>query len=56
MLRSAVGDISEMQAEAKAEAAALIAEAKAEAEAEQQKHIELLADIGAAAEIPGSRV
>jgi cell division septum initiation protein DivIVA len=46
MLRSAVGDISEMQAEAKAEAAALIAKAKAEAEAEQEKHIELLADLG----------
>jgi cell division septum initiation protein DivIVA len=46
MLRSAVGDISEMQAEAKSEAAALIAEAKAEAEAEQQKHMELLADLG----------
>jgi cell division septum initiation protein DivIVA len=42
MLRSAVGDISEMQAEA----AALIAQAKAEAEAEQQKHLELLADLG----------
>ena len=38
MLRSAVGEISEMQAEAKAEAAALIAEAEAEAEAVQQKH------------------
>jgi cell division septum initiation protein DivIVA len=46
MLRSAVGDISAMQAGAKAEAAALIAAAKAEAEAEQQKHIELLADLG----------
>ena len=46
MLRSAVGDISEMQAEAKAEAAALIAKAKAEAEAEQQKHVQLLADLG----------
>ena len=46
MLRSAVGDISEMQAEAKAEAAALIAQAKAEAEAEQQKHMALLADLG----------
>ena len=47
MLRSAVGDISEMHVKAKAEAAALIAKAKAEAEAEQQKHIELLADLGA---------
>jgi cell division septum initiation protein DivIVA len=46
MLRSAVADISEMQAEAKAEAAALVAEAKAEAEAERQKHIALLADLG----------
>ncbi len=46
MLRSAVDDISEMQAEAKAEAAALIAEAKAEAEAVQQKHLEVLADLG----------
>jgi cell division septum initiation protein DivIVA len=46
MLRSAVADVSEMRAEAKAEAAALIAEAKAEAEAEQQKHIELLAELG----------
>src|ERR1700744_762682 len=46
MLRSAGGDISEMQAEAKAEAAALIAKAKAEAQAEQQKHIETLADLG----------
>jgi cell division septum initiation protein DivIVA len=46
MLRSAVSDISEMQAEAKAEAAALIAEAKAEADAEQHKHLELLADLG----------
>ena len=42
MLRSAVDEISEMQAEAKAEAAALIAEAKAEAEAAQQKHIEAI--------------
>ena len=46
MLQSAVGDISELQAEAKAEAAALIAEAKAEAETEQRKHMELLADLG----------
>jgi cell division septum initiation protein DivIVA len=46
ILRSAVGDISEMHAEAKAEAAALIAEAKAEAEAVQQKHLEVLADLG----------
>ena len=46
MLQSAVGDISELQAEAKAEAAALVAEAKAEAETEQRKHMELLADLG----------
>ena len=46
MLQSAVGDISELQAEAKAEASALIAEAKAEAETEQRKHMELLADLG----------
>ena len=46
MLRSAVSDMSEMRAEAKAEAAALIAEAKGEVAAEQQKHIELLADLG----------
>jgi DivIVA domain-containing protein len=47
MLRSAVDEVAEMQAEARAEAAALIAEAKTEAEAEQQKHQELLADLGA---------
>jgi DivIVA domain-containing protein len=47
MLRRAVDEISEMQAEARAEAAALIAKAKAEAEAEQQKHKELLVDLGA---------
>jgi cell division septum initiation protein DivIVA len=46
MLRSAVDDVSEMQAEANAEAAALIAAAKAEAEAVQQKHLEVLADLG----------
>jgi cell division septum initiation protein DivIVA len=47
MLRQAVDEVSEMQAEAQAEAAALIAKAKAEADAEQQKHKELLADLGA---------
>jgi cell division septum initiation protein DivIVA len=47
MLRQAVDDVSEMQAEAQAEAAALIAQAKAEAETEQQKHKELMADLGA---------
>jgi cell division septum initiation protein DivIVA len=46
MLRSAVDDVSEMQAEGKAEAAALIAEAKAEVEAEQRKHEERLAELG----------
>lgn len=45
MLRRAVDEISEMQAEARAEAQALIAAAEAEAEAEQRKHEELLADI-----------
>ena len=45
MLRRAVDEISEMQAEARAEAEALIAATKAEAEAEQRKHKELLADM-----------
>ena len=47
MLRRAVDEISEMQAEARAEADAMIAAAKAEAEAEQRKHKELLADMAA---------
>ena len=47
MLRRAVDEISEMQAEARAEAQALIAATKAEAEAEQRKHKELLADMAA---------
>jgi cell division septum initiation protein DivIVA len=47
MLRHAVDEASEMQAEARAEAAALISEAKAEAEAERRKHEELLEDISA---------
>ena len=47
MLRRAVDEISEMQAEARAEAEALIAATKAEAEAEQRKHKDLLADMGA---------
>lgn len=47
MLRRAVDEVSEMQAEARAEADALIAEAKAEAEAEQQKQKGLLADLAA---------
>jgi cell division septum initiation protein DivIVA len=45
MLRRAVDEISEMQAEARAEADALIAEAEAEVQAEQRKHEELLADL-----------
>ncbi len=47
MLRRAVDEISEMQAEARAEAEALIAETKAEAEAEQRKHQDLLEDMAA---------
>jgi chromosome segregation ATPase len=47
MLRRAVDEVSEMQAEARAEAEALIAAAEAEAEAEQRKHEELLADMAA---------
>jgi cell division septum initiation protein DivIVA len=47
MLRQAVDEVSEMQAEARAEAEALIAEAKAQADAERLKHKELLADLGA---------
>jgi cell division septum initiation protein DivIVA len=46
MLRSAVDDVSELQAEGKAEAEALIAEAKAEVEAEQRKHEARLAELG----------
>lgn len=47
MLRDAVDEVSEMQAEARAEAEALIAAAAAEAEAEQRKHQEQLADLAA---------
>ena len=47
MLRRAVDEISEMQAEARAEAEALIAATRAEAEAEQRKHKELLAEMAA---------
>jgi cell division septum initiation protein DivIVA len=47
MLRRAVDEISEMQAEARAEAEALIAAAEAEVEAEQRKHKEVLADMEA---------
>jgi len=47
MLRRAVDEVSEMQAEARAEADELIAAAQAEIEAEQRKHKELLADLTA---------
>ena len=47
MLRRAVDEIAEMQAEAQAEAEALIAAAEAEAEATQRKHQEVLADMAA---------
>jgi len=47
MLRRAVDEVSEMQAEARAEADALIAEAEAEAQAAQRKHNELMADLAA---------
>jgi cell division septum initiation protein DivIVA len=47
MLRSAVDEVSEMQAEARAEADALIAAAEAEIEDEQRKHKEQLADMAA---------
>ena len=47
MLRRAVDEVSEMQAEAQAEAGALIAAAEAKNEAAQRKYKELLADIAA---------
>ncbi|HME80174.1 MAG TPA: DivIVA domain-containing protein [Mycobacterium sp.] len=47
MLRQAVDEVAEMQAEAQAEASALIAKAKAEADGEQQKHKELLVNLDA---------
>ena len=47
MLRRAVDEVSEMQAEARAEAEALIAAAEAEAEATRQKRDEVLADMAA---------
>lgn len=47
MLRRAVDEVSEMQAEARAEAEALIAAAEAEIEAERRKHQEVLADLEA---------
>jgi cell division septum initiation protein DivIVA len=45
MLRRAVEEVSEMQAEARAEAEALIATAQAEVEAVQQEHNTLLAEL-----------
>ncbi len=47
MLRRAVDEVAEMQAEARTEAEALIAAAEAKVEAEQQKHKERLADLDA---------
>ena len=47
MLRRAVDEVAEMQAEARAEADALIAAAEAEAEATRQQREEMLADMGA---------
>lgn len=47
MLRRAVDEVSQMQAEARAEAEELIAAAEAKAEAEQQKHEEELAELTA---------
>jgi len=45
MLRRAVDEVSEMQAEARAEADAMIADAEAEAQATQQKREEMLAEM-----------
>ena len=45
MLRRAVDEVAEMQAEARAEAEALIAAAEAEIEAEQRQHEEQLAEL-----------
>ncbi|MGA8331429.1 MAG: cell division protein DivIVA [Mycobacterium sp.] len=47
MLRRAVDEVSEMQAEARAEADAMIAAAEAEAKAAEQKQSEVLADLAA---------
>ena len=47
MLRRAVDEVSEMQAEARAEAEAMIAAAEAGIEDEQRKHKELLAELTA---------
>jgi cell division septum initiation protein DivIVA len=45
MLRRAVDEVSEMQAEARAEADAMVAAVEAEAKAAEQKHSEALADL-----------
>ena len=45
MLRRAVDEVAEMQAEARAEADAMIADAEAEAQATQQKREEMLAEM-----------
>ena len=45
MLRQAVAEVSEMQAEARTEAEALVAASEAEIEAAQQEHKKLLADM-----------
>jgi cell division septum initiation protein DivIVA len=45
MLRRAVDEVSEMQAEARAEADAMVETAEAEAKAAQQRHTEVLADL-----------
>lgn len=55
MLRRAVDEVAEMQAEAQAEAEALVTQAQAEAEATQQKQKELLVEM-AAQRSPGSRL
>jgi cell division septum initiation protein DivIVA len=47
MLRRAVDEVAEMQAEARAEAEGLVAAAEAEAEATQRKQQEVLADMAA---------
>ncbi|MBV8863251.1 MAG: DivIVA domain-containing protein [Mycobacterium sp.] len=47
MLRNAVDEVAEMEAEARVEAEALIAAAEAEVEATQRKHQEELADMAA---------
>lgn len=45
MLRRAVDEVAQMQAEARTEAEALIAAAESEAETERRKHEELMADL-----------